>query len=153
MLWTLFGALFLVVAYAGLTFLENHSGSRVTGSLKAHGSLGDFSFQPNNCSSGTPAGFFGAQLMRRDQRWRWYISGSEYKHPIVRLILDPARGRLVSVQLPGSKTAVAIDRAHCRRFQVDVHYTTGKQKGRLVDGSLDLDCDTLAGRVQFSDCY
>lgn len=147
----------LVFLFVGLSFMENHAGSHVQGTLTAHGgALGHFTLAPNYCSSGIEAGYLGAQLMHRDQRWHWYLTGSEYRQPIVRVMKDPARGPLVSVALPGRAKPVVLDGSHCRRFQVVVHRSHAAisgTPGHLINGSLDLDCDALSGSARFSGCY
>jgi len=146
-----------VFAFVGLSLMENHSGSDVHGTLTAHGGeLGHFTLAPNYCSSGIEAGYLGAQLMHREQRFHWYLTGSEYRQPIVRVIQNPTRGRLVSVSLPGRAKPVVLDGSHCRRFQVVVHRShaaVSGAPGHLIDGSLDIDCDALSGSARFRKCY
>lgn len=145
----------LAFAFVGLSYLENHYSSHVRGTLSAHGgALGHFTLVPNYCSSGIGAGYFGVQLMRRDEKWHWYLAGTEYKRPIVRVMKDPARGPLVSVALPGKAKPVVIDGSHCRRFNVVVEHPPGRSaSAHVIQGSLDLDCDTLSGSARFPGCY
>jgi len=147
----------LAFAFVSLGFMENHAGSHVRGTLTAKGgALGHFTLSPNYCSSGFEAGYLGAQLMHREQRWHWYLTGSEYGRPIVRVIQDPERGPLLSVALPGRPKPVVLDGSHCRRFQVVVrraHGAVSIAPVHLVAGSLDIDCDELSGSARFQDCY
>lgn len=153
MLWTVFGALLLAGAFVGLTVLENHARSHVSGKLEGRGgTIGRFTLEPNYCSSG--AGMHGAELMRRDERFHWYIPGSEHKRAIVRVTHDPARGPLVSVELPGHPHPVVLDGSHCRRLSVVLHRPGASGRpGHFVDGSLSIDCDELVGSARFSGCY
>ncbi len=148
------GAVVLSALFVGLSMMENHQGSDVQGQLSAHGGpLGNFTLPFNYCNSGVGAGYLGAELMRRDQRWNWYLAGSEFKRPIVRVVQDPARGPLVSVALPGRPKPVVLDGSHCRVFKVVIHRSRGSgTSSHYVDGSLDLDCDALSGSARFSHC-
>lgn len=147
----------LSALFVGLSVMENHEGSDVQGRLSAHGgALGTFTLSPNYCSSGFPAGYLGAQLMRRDERWHWYLAGSEYKRPIVRVMKDPERGPLVSVELPGRAQPIVLDGSHCRTFKIVIHHSASMGSGapgHIISGSLDLDCDALSGSARFSRCF
>lgn len=155
LLWVALGNSLALAAILGLFYAENHAGSDVTGQFAAQDArLGTWKFSPNYCSSGKALGFFGVELMhRRKSHWGWYRTGSERQRPRLRLVRDATRGTLVSVVLPGHADPIAVDLSTCTTRKIDVHRATSAPNGRLMTGSVELDCPALRGSASFENCY
>jgi hypothetical protein len=154
--------LFAVIAAANILlagglafFMANKGCSSVEGSLVANGgSLGSFTFTPEQCRSGQRMSFFGAALLGKDRN-----SGG------VLVIEDAVRGKLLKVEVPGTCRppdyeeckVVEITPDQCKTFRLSVRRTsTVVNDVRLVEGSLKLDCSFKRGTVKadlkFSGC-
>ena len=121
--------------------------TRMEGTIESRGpAFGDWSLAPTDCSNGALVGFFGVDL--------WDASEPGVS---LRLLEEPVAGRIVIVDLGGSDSWILESQA-CERHRVNLRLTNKSVNDvRLVDGSLDLECDygpegSLRGRVEFKNC-
>ncbi len=138
----------VVLILGGMLFfyLRSASKSEVSGSLAVDGA----SFKPLRCRSGklgedAPKDrpeFHGIDLLRASDRG-----------PSVRVLEDPTAGMRVLLMKPGAEHRL-VERAACKRFEVKLRKT-----GSLImdvwgmEGSVDLDCPDVKGKVTFTSCY
>jgi len=118
------------------------------------GPLGDFVFQPDDCTDGEVRGFYGVSLTSG--------VGDDLR---VRLVDDVLKGKVVVVEMPGfDSPGLEITPGQCRRFDFELGYDDCNG----YSGHIDLDCDvpppgaaqvgqnappgTLHGRVTFVNC-
>lgn len=131
--------LFVVGMLALFLFMAS---TDVAGRLQASDSLGTWSFQPDDCSSGQLEGFGGVSLTSSKDRGR-----------VVRVIRDPVRGNLVVVASPGKPNYV-ISSETCPRLSIDVRRgNTNINDVWTQDGKVTLECQELSGTVTFAGCH
>lgn len=117
------------------------SHTEVSGSLRAKGTLGTWTFAADDCSSGQRESFDGVVLTKKgDAR-------------LVRVVRDPIRGRFVVVVSPGRPNLV-LSPESCSRFQVNVARTdTSINEIWAVDGNLEVECSDIQGSFKFEGCH
>lgn len=119
------------------------SSSKLEGSLAASGELGSWVIEPDDCSSGQRAGFFGVELS----------SSADPSHRI-RLTRDPVRGNLAIIEDPSQSRPTVLDIDACRRLDLTINQTnTSINDVWVMQGSATLDCDLLSGTVTFDGCH
>jgi hypothetical protein len=149
------GGVAVAIGVAGMSAL-GVSVSHVEGQLVATGQpLTAFTFKPTKCASGYREGYHGVVL------------GSEQAPDQgIKLVRDPVKGMLVTVQVPGTCNptgqckAVVFDAEECAKYDVVVSTTnTTVNKVRMVEGHLALDCKfketggTVQASLKFSRCH
>lgn len=130
--------------------------SSVTGTLVARGEpLGTFTFVPKQCRSGQRMNFFGSVIL-----------GEGQQDGAVVAIIDPVKGKVVKVEVPGSCLPpdyekckeVIIDPQYCSRYDVTVDKIPVMINNIvMVGGRLNLDCafpggGTAKGEIKFTRC-
>ncbi len=139
-------AVVLILGGTLFFYLRSASTSEVSGSLTVDGAP----FKPVRCRSGKLGEdgpkdrpkFHGIDLLTSSERGRG-----------VRVLEDPNAGTRVLLMKPRAEHRT-LDRAKCKRFEVELRET-----GSLImevwgmEGSVDLDCPTVKGRVVFASCY
>ena len=132
------------------------------GCSKAEGSFisigqphGDFTIVPKKCKSGQRMNFYGAVLL-----------GEGPDDGAVVAIIDPVRGKLVKVEVPGSCRPpdrevckeFIIEPSMCAKFDVSVERTgTEVNDIRLLDGHIELECafkedGAIRASLKFENC-
>ncbi len=137
-------------------FVMGKGCSSVTGTLVAKGEpLGSFSFVPKQCRSGQQMNFFGSVLL-----------GDGQQDGAVVAIIDPIKGKIVKVEVPGSCEPpdyekckeVIIDPKYCSRYEVNVkRLPVVINEIFMIGGNLNLDCTfpgggTARGKITFDRC-
>jgi hypothetical protein len=139
---------------AGMFFAMGDCGS-TEGSVRVSGARGNFTFTPTGCASMQPYGRFGANL-----------HGDGNNDGAVYITVDPTRGSLVEIEVPGSCrnsdgtdcTVFPVPRDRCSVYEAHVENTgTVVNDVRLVEGNVRLQCEledgtTVQGRVVFDGC-
>ncbi len=154
--WLILLPLNIGITVSAFYFIGVKGCSSVEGSLVSKGKpAGDFVFTPGRCRSGERMQFYGAVIL-----------GESRDDGAVVAIIDPVKGELVKIEVPGSClppdyekcTEVIVDRKHCSRYEVAVT-RTGTQVNRitLLEGRIDLDCafpdgGSIHGGLQFERC-
>lgn len=144
-------------ALIGGTFMFGSKGcSKTEGSFVSAGRpVGDFTIVPKKCRSGQRMNFFGAVLL-----------GEGPDDGAVVAIIDPVRGKLVKVEVPGSCRPpdrevcreVLIEPSMCSKFDVSVTRTSTEVNDiRLIDGHISLDCTfpedgSVRANLKFENC-
>ncbi len=147
-IWLIAGALNLALV-AGSIFMVKGCSS-VTGTFVAKGEpLGNFTFIPKQCRSGQRMSFFGSVLL-----------GEGPQDGAVVAIMDPVKGKIVKVEVPGSCEPpdyekckeVIIDSKYCSRYEVSVN-KTGIMVNNIVmiDGRVIVDCTFPGGGMAKGD--
>jgi len=139
-----------IAIVAGVLFMTGKGCSKSEGQFMAEGPpVGDFTVVPKKCRSGQRMNFFGAVLL-----------GEGPDDGAVVAIIDPVRGKLVKVEVPGSCKPpdrevcreVLIEPAHCPKFDVSVTRTsTTVNDIRLLDGHINIECSYPEGGVVKAD--
>lgn len=145
------------IALVGGTLLFGGKGcSKTEGAFVSAGRpVGDFTIVPKKCRSGQRMNFFGAVLL-----------GEGPDDGAVVAIIDPVRGKLVKVEVPGSCKPpdrevcreVLIEPSMCSKFDVSVSRTSTEVNDiRLLDGHISLDCTfpedgTVRADLKFENC-
>jgi len=131
--------LFVVGMIALFLFIAS---TEVAGRLQATGSLGTWSFEPDDCNSGQLEGFAGVVLKSSKDPGR-----------IVRVVRDPVRGSLIVVAIPGKPNHV-VSSETCPRLSIDVRRgNTNINEVWTQDGKVALECKELSGTVTFAGCH
>lgn len=130
--------------------------SSVEGNFTASGKpLGAVNLQPVKCKSGQHRGFHGV-----------FILPEKPNQGGIKLIIDPLKGPVVQVELPGSCkppdleqcTVVTLDKSACKTYSASVKRTnTRVNRITLLDGRLNLDCTfkeggTAQANLKFESC-
>lgn len=146
----------IMVGVFGVMLFKGGSCSSVEGKFVSTGKpLGDFVFEPKQCRSGERMDFHGVTLLGKGP-----MSGA------IMVIRDAVKGPLVKVEVPGSCqppdyevcTEVTIDKSECSTYKMRIERTnTSVNDIRLIDGSLDLDCNfheggTVKAKLDFDSC-
>jgi hypothetical protein len=145
-----------IVLVTGAVLMAGKGCSSVEGTLVSRGGeMGDFTFVPKQCRSGQRMSFFGSVLL-----------GEGRQDGAVVAILDPVKGKIVKVEVPGSCEPpdyekckeVVIDPKHCSVYDMKLERTSIMvNEIVLIKGSLDLDCTfpgggTAKGSMTFDRC-
>jgi len=149
-------ALPLNIAIMAGAFFMVKGCSSVFGAFTATGEpLGNFTFVPKQCRSGQHMSFFGSVLL-----------GEGPQDGAVVAIIDPVKGKIVKVEVPGSCEPpdyekckeVIIDPKYCSRYDVSID-KTGVMVNNIVmiNGRVNVDCvfpggGTAKGDVAFKRC-
>jgi hypothetical protein len=137
----LLGLLGPAIAIVGVALFVMLSSTDVSGELKARGELGDWTFTPDDCSSGQPEGFFGVELRSESESRR------------IRFAKDAVRGGLLTIEEGGVSPRV-IQGNTCKSFELTVERTsTTVNDVRVLDGKATVDCETMSGSVTFEGCH
>jgi hypothetical protein len=128
---------------SGRAFLVAAS-TEVSGTLTSRGSLGAWTYTPDDCSSGERSGFSGVELTSEAEPGR-----------VLRLVRDPVRGNLLIVETRGASLPDAVvDPKGCTRFDLDVDRTsTSINDIVVVEGHATFDCAEVTGKVTFAGCH
>jgi len=152
----LFIAIAINLIMVGGFFFMSKGCSGVTGSLAAKGEpLGNFTFHPKQCRSGQHMNFFGSVIL-----------GEGQQDGAVVAIIDPVKGKIVKIEVPGSCLPpdyekckeVIIDPRHCSRYDVTVDKIPVMINNIvMVGGHVNMDCvfpggGTLKGEINFTRC-
>lgn len=152
---------FLIVGFnlalVGFIFMLGGRGcSKTEGTFVSAGRpVGDFTIVPKKCRSGQRMNFFGAVLL-----------GEGPDDGAVVAIIDPVRGKLVKVEVPGSCKPpdrevcreVLIEPSMCSKFDVSVQRTSTEVNDiRLIDGHINLECTfpedgSVHANLKFENC-
>lgn len=116
--------------------------SSAEGSLQITTDEVSTTFVPDGCRAGSVRGFNGAEL-----------TSSEAPGVVVRVIRDPLRGSLIAVERAGGAPDV-FDGERCTRLDIHVQQSdTNINDVWAMEGSADVACEGLQGRVSFSTCH
>lgn len=140
-------AVVAVIAGIGVAIavhLHTASKSRVSGTLTIDGAP----FSPTRCRSGKGRDTRSSDRLRFDGVDLLAASG-----PVVRLMNDPAQGRVVLI-VPAGGDPERVDRAACGRYDLQLR-ETGEAIFSVwgMEGSVELDCPRVTGSVQFGSCF
>ena len=111
-----------------------------SGELIRAGDLGDRVFEAMSCAAGQRAGFYGAEFTAKD--------GTR-----LRVVRDAADIDTVMVGAPGGGVLAPIQRASCKRFEVEIETTNFIADGiRALNVTLTVDCPNLRGTLAGRSC-
>lgn len=130
----------------GYMLLTEGSKSEVSGTLR----LGEETIPIDRCESGV----LGKDAPPTRPRWHGVdlFSASEPGQR-VRLIDDPEKGKLLTIRR-GDDPPVTVDRATCTRHAIELRETGVMLFDHHgMEGSIDLDCPTIAGKLSFASCH
>ncbi|HEX6277637.1 MAG TPA: hypothetical protein VFZ53_31560 [Polyangiaceae bacterium] len=129
-----------IVAMSSLFYFV--SKTEVSGQLRASGSLGSWTFEPDDCVSGQREGFGGVVLTASAEPGR-----------VVRVVRDPVRGSVVVVAERGRPNHVLAGDG-CAGLVANVERTsTNINDIWVVEGNVALECPELGGTVTFAGCH
>jgi len=115
--------------------------SGVEGALRAHGDLGNWVFEPNDCVNGQTVGFYGIELRsEKDTNRR------------VRLLKDELNKPKIAILAEGAEPVV-IGPSECPGMKLDIVRTNDVTNNvYLMEGNVALDCPRLKGSVKYERC-
>lgn len=145
-----------IAIMGGAFFFFGKGCSKTEGTFVSAGRpVGDFTIVPKKCKSGQRMNFFGAVLL-----------GEGPDDGAVVAIIDPVRGKLVKVEVPGSCKPpdrevcreFIIEPSMCTKFDVSIQRTSTEVNDiRLIDGHINLECafkedGAIRANLKFENC-
>jgi hypothetical protein len=116
--------------------------SEVEGSASIGEGAQRAAFNPTDCRSGVPRGFFGVEL-----------TSDEAPGTVVRVVRDPTRGSMLAVERGGGAPQV-FGPAECASLSLNVEQTSTKVNDVWVlRGFAHAQCEGLAMDVRFDGCH
>jgi hypothetical protein len=153
----LFAILNFAIFSIGVSFFFGKGCSSVEGTFVSKGKpAGDFNFVPNQCRSGQLMQFFGAVILGKGQQDGAVVA-----------IIDPVKGKMVKVEVPGSCqppdyekcTEIILDPKYCSTYSVNVNRGNMEINDIFtINGNLSLDCSfpeggSIKAKMKFSNCH